>query len=99
MNGVSHFSGRRDLRFWARGLIGRLPRLYRLCLYATRSPRLPLLTTPGSAIVVDGFPRSGNTFAVCAFMSANPNAAHVARHIHLPVQFALAERYGVRWGG
>jgi hypothetical protein len=47
-----------------------LPR-YRLC--AVR---------PSSDVLIEGFPRSANTFAVVALKMSQPNPIHVGRHLH-----------------
>jgi hypothetical protein len=41
-------------------------------------------------IVIDGFPRSGNTFAVIAFSMAQTDEVEVAHHVHLPAQILAA---------
>jgi hypothetical protein len=43
---------------------------------------------------IDGFPRSGNTFAVLAFERWNPNA-RLAHHMHAPVQMQRAARLDI----
>lgn len=65
---------------------------------------LPLqrLLTPESArdraitertqLVIEGFPRSGNTFASKAFTLAQDRPVVVASHVHLPAQVKLAVR-------
>lgn len=46
-------------------------------------------------LVIEGFPRSGNTFAVHAFRLAQPHAVKTADHIHVPAQVIRAARYRV----
>jgi hypothetical protein len=41
---------------------------------------------PNTQIVIDGFPRSANTFAVIAFRMAQRHEVEVAHHVHLPAQ-------------
>lgn len=41
---------------------------------------------PGTDIVIEGFPRSGNTFAVEAFRSAQGVIPLIAHHHHVPAQ-------------
>jgi hypothetical protein len=41
-------------------------------------------------LVIDGFPRSANTFAVLAFRMAQPEPVEVAHHVHLPAQILAA---------
>ena len=68
---------------------------------------LPLqrLLTPESArdravtdrtqLVIEGFPRSGNTFAAKAFALSQTRPVVVASHVHLPAQVKVAVRKGV----
>jgi hypothetical protein len=54
--------------------------------------------TPTSHLVIDGYPRSANTFATFAFKAAQGEgwgALEVANHVHRPTQFLLAARWGV----
>lgn len=37
-------------------------------------------------IVIEGFPRSGNTFATAAFLVSQNRQVKIARHLHAPVQ-------------
>ncbi|MGK9167033.1 hypothetical protein KXR53_12080 [Inquilinus limosus] len=46
-------------------------------------------------LVIEGFPRSGNTFAVHAFRLAQPHPVKTADHIHVPAQVIRAARYRV----
>jgi len=48
-----------------------------------------------TAIVIDGFLRSGNTFSVAAFVVANGSGPHVARHLHGAPHILRASRLGV----
>lgn len=52
------------------------------------------LVQPGDDIVIDGFPRSANTFATHAFIRANPLAV-VGNHCHCVAQFKLAAEYDI----
>ncbi|MBU2678007.1 MAG: hypothetical protein KJP16_13095, partial [Gammaproteobacteria bacterium] len=47
--------------------------------------------------VIEGFPRSGNTFSVVAFRQAQsePGELAIAHHLHVPAQIGLAIRYGI----
>lgn len=51
--------------------------------------------TPDTDLLIEGFPRSGNTFAVCAFELAQPRPVNTAHHIHVPAQLIRAVRYHV----
>jgi hypothetical protein len=51
---------------------------------------------PDTEIVIEGFPRSANAFAVAAFSRAQrPRQARVAHHVHAPAQVLAAVRKGV----
>lgn len=51
------------------------------------------LTRPGTELVIEGFPRSGNSFSVFAFSNSGADALHLAHHVHAPSQIILAARY------
>lgn len=53
------------------------------------------LVSQKSEITIEGFPRSGNTFAVAAFCYAQKRSVIVARHTHAPAQIDLALKYGI----
>jgi len=48
-----------------------------------------------TAIVIDGFLRSGNTFSIAAFEVANGRSPHVGRHLHGAPHILRAVRLGV----
>jgi hypothetical protein len=50
---------------------------------------------PTSAIVIEGFPRCGNTFAYYAFALAQEKTLHIGNHMHCVSQFHLARRWKV----
>jgi hypothetical protein len=45
--------------------------------------------------VIDGFPRSANTFAVIAFELAQPKPVRVAHHLHVPSQIIAGARLNI----
>jgi hypothetical protein len=49
----------------------------------------------GDDLVIEGYPRSANTFALDAFLIAQERDMMVGNHIHSPAQFALARKYGI----
>ncbi len=51
--------------------------------------------TPRTELVVEGFPRSGNTFAVFALRQANGGYLRVPSHVHQPSQVKAAVRRGL----
>lgn len=51
--------------------------------------------TPETQLVVEGFPRSGNTFAVVALQQARGGNLRLAHHLHMPAQVMNAARWEV----
>ena len=60
-----------------------------------RSPRRHLYVRINTEIVIEGYPRSANTFAVAAFLQAQNRPVRIARHLHLPVQIIRAVRWKI----
>src|SRR5262245_38009418 len=50
---------------------------------------------PSTELVIEGFPRSANTFAVTAFELAQPRPVRVAHHVHTPAHVSRAVAAGV----
>lgn len=50
---------------------------------------------PGDDALIEGYPRSANTFASYAFDEAHGGHVRFGNHYHSPAQFFLAHRYGV----
>lgn len=50
---------------------------------------------PQTEIVIEGFPRSGNSFALSAFKQSNPNVSQIATHVHMPAQIIKAADYEI----
>ena len=46
-------------------------------------------------LVIEGYPRSANTFAVLAFESAQRHPIRIAHHLHVSAQVIAAVRHGV----
>lgn len=60
-----------------------------------RADKRATLARPDTAIVIEGFLRSGNTFSVAAFEIANGPALHVGRHLHGAPHVLRAARMGL----
>jgi hypothetical protein len=60
-----------------------------------RHTKRQTLARPGTAIVIDGFLRSGNTFSVAAFLVANGRDHHIGRHLHGAPHLLRAARLGI----
>jgi len=87
------------------GRVGMLARGWRWSLRArvAQHPRYSVIArmrhgiaaaTDETELVIDGFPRSGNTFAVVAFQLAQPNPVRVSHHIHSPGHIRTAVMRG-----
>ncbi len=50
---------------------------------------------PDTELVIEGFPRTGSTFAFTAFELAQPRGVVVAHHSHVPAQVIAAVRRGL----
>jgi hypothetical protein len=74
--------------------IGEHPFLFH-CFYGLRPGYRGLLVDRTTRLVIEGFPRSGNTFAVVAFQQAQPEAFRIAHHLHMPAQVMLAARWRI----
>ena len=79
-------------RFEARSIAGKHPSIY-LPIARRRGRAEPV--TRATEVVIEGFPRSGNTFCVTAFGSVQSRPVRVARHEHVPAQVMAAARAGI----
>jgi hypothetical protein len=77
----------RRLRWEVRSIAGRFPWLCRRLV--RHSGEYP---TDQTEIVIEGFPRTGNTFAVIAFQAAQPRVISIAHHVHAPAPILDAVR-------
>jgi hypothetical protein len=66
-----------------------------LALPLARLRRHGVVLAPGTDLVIEGFPRSANSFAVAAFLHAQPERLRVAEHTHAPGHVIAAIRAGV----
>jgi hypothetical protein len=86
----------RRSRFEVKTLLGPYPRLY--LPIAHRGARGQPVG-PDTDVVIEGFPRSGNTFATAAFDvaldSMTSDRPLIAHHIHAPSQVIAAARRGI----
>ena len=83
-----------NLRFAVRAFAGRYPSLF-YRFYGARPRNRGLSVLPGTQLVIEGFPRSANTFAVAAFSHVQPGEVKLAHHLHVPAQVIRAVRLGV----
>jgi hypothetical protein len=83
-----------DAREWARRHVGRHPFLF-YNFYRLKPTYRDLLVDRKTQIVIEGFPRSANTFAVVAFRQAQRERVRVAHHLHMPAQVVRAAQWGI----
>ncbi len=50
---------------------------------------------PNTEILIEGFPRSANSFAVVAFNEAQGGGARIANNLHVPAQVIRAAEWGI----
>ena len=79
------------IRHKLRSLIDTHPIVY-LPLRRVRSKTRHIIVSKDTEIVIEGFPRSVNTFAVVAFTFAQGRPVKIARHLHAPAQVIAAVR-------
>lgn len=82
----------RRLQFEVGSILRSSPRLY---LPIARRRRKAVPVDADTDIVIEGYPRSGNTFAVTAFGSAQSREVRVARHEHAAAQVIAATRAAI----
>ena len=86
----------RKLKYRVRQYLGLYPFLF---LPAARllgnRRRREFLVSPSTDLVIEGFPRSGNTFAVAAFVLSQPRPVRIAHHHHVPAQVIYAVKRGI----
>jgi hypothetical protein len=70
------------------------PTVY-LPVYRRWGRRPELAVGPDTEIVIEGFPRSANTFAVLAFEQAQERRVRVAHHLHAAAQVKEGVRLGL----
>jgi hypothetical protein len=80
----------RRARWELRMLAGRYPALSRVLI--RQGGEFP---TQETDIVIEGFPRSGNTFAVIAFEMAQPGPVSIAHHVHAPASVIQAVKESI----
>ena len=95
------------IRHRAQTLIGQYPHLYLPYARWRRRRRVgqdrragvePRSAGPvgrDTEVVIEGFPRSANTFAVVAFELAQSESIRVAHHLHVPSQVIAAAKWGI----
>ncbi len=82
------------LRHHARRPLARVPGVWDAAMLV-RPEKRQTLADRHTAIVIDGFLRSGNTYSVAAFQVANGQELHIGRHLHGGAHIRRAVRLGL----
>jgi hypothetical protein len=91
----SWFRFKRDkVRHELVSLIRPHPRIFLPYAIVTRGSRAHRIRR-NSQIVIEGFERSGNTFAVLAFSASQPQPVEIAHHLHAAAQVVQAVRWRI----
>lgn len=77
------------------GLRSRLATLPSYINFATAGRHRDEVVRPTTKIVIDGFPRSANTFATIAFQTAQGTPVQIAHHLHAAAQLIAGVRLGI----
>lgn len=80
-------------RYAIRSEVARHPALFR-AIYARSRKHAGRLVGPNTSLVIEGFPRSANTYAVWAFRHDNPEAV-LAHHTHAQAQVMYAVKHKI----
>jgi len=84
----------RKMRHLLRSRIDTHPTIY-LTLCRLRPKTRQVTVSKDTEIVIEGFPRLANTFAVAAFTFAQGRPVKIARHLHASAQVIAAVRRGI----
>ena len=78
----------------ARRLLGDRP-VFLPLIFAANPLGSSRAISPTTDVVVEGFPRSGNTFIRFALLQANGPGLEISSHVHVPAQVELAVRHAL----
>ncbi len=84
----------KQILFKIQRMIGRYPTLY-FPLYALFGKKKYLAINSDTEIVIEGYPRSANSFSVVAFENAQRHNVKIAHHLHIPAQVIQGTRQGI----
>ena len=78
---------------WKR-VLRSIPSVY--CSYCfLSSKKRELVVTRKTELVIEGYPRCANTFAVIAFILAQSRRYRIGHHLHAPAQVIRGVKYGI----
>lgn len=78
------------IRFW----LGQYPFLF-FSVYHLLGKNIDRVVRSDTDLVIEGFPRSGNSFATFAFISSQQRQMQVAHHLHVPAQILRAVKFKI----
>lgn len=81
-------------KFCFRTFLGRYSNLFYL-IYNLKKSNRQLAVDHSTEIVIEGFPRSANTYTVTAFQHAQNNEVKIAHHLHVPAQIIRGIKYKI----
>ncbi|GIW56600.1 MAG: hypothetical protein KatS3mg082_3004 [Nitrospiraceae bacterium] len=84
----------RRLRYLLRVHLGQYP-LLALPAFHLHPRQRSYVVSRRTEVVIEGYPRSANTFAVAAFSMAQPRVVRIAHHLHIPAQILRAAALGI----
>lgn len=82
------------LRYSVAAWAGPHPALY-FALYKLGRGKREMRVRRNTELVMEGFPRCANSFALRAFRNAQPHPRRIAHHLHSPSQVIFAARHGI----
>jgi hypothetical protein len=82
------------LEKWLQIHAGKHPALF-FSLYRLARGDRARMVTPDTQLVIEGFPRSGNSFARVAFSKAQRGKVRIAHGLHVPAQVIRAARWEI----
>lgn len=95
MSTATAISPARRMRHRARTMVFEYPALYLPFARRKYPGPSPAVIGPETELVIDGYFRSANTFAVYAFQLSQDRLVRLAHHLHAPAQLIEAERSGI----
>lgn len=83
----------RDIKYKLQNFFCQHPLIFRYT-YGLRPAYVRLAVSKKTQLVIEGFPRSANTFAVVAMNESNPYV-DIAHHLHVPAQIIQAVQWNI----
>ncbi|HEY9808671.1 MAG TPA: hypothetical protein V6D13_04965 [Halomicronema sp.] len=84
-----------DITVPVRTLVRQNPLLFYPICRAYFPPQNLTIVQQNTQIVIEGFPRCANTFAVIAFFQSQPEPVKIAHHLHAPAQIIRAAEWKI----